>query len=202
MAGDRTGNVDQVHHVAAEDEAQRIGIVRQHNLNHFCRGFRRALRFESHVRDGTPLAQPTRMRFAVPLLLLFAFAGLGDSTSPTIRVPSGGDLQGGLNNARPGDTILLARDGQYVGNFVLPSRKGSASSSDDRVVTVRTEGEADFPREGERMTPAAAAHLARLRSPNASPALQTAAAARGWRIALVEFQANADEKGAIIALGD
>src|SRR5262249_34047271 len=46
------------------------------------------------------------------------------------------------------------------------------------------------------------AHLARLRSPNLSPALQTAAGARGWRIALVELQATADERGTIVALGD
>src|SRR4051794_22776077 len=138
------------------------------------------------------------MRLAPPLLFLLAFAGVGDSNSPTIRVPSGGDLQAALNKARPGDTVLLARDGQYVGNFVLPDGKGE----DERPITVRTEGDTDFPREGERMTPAAAAHLAKLRSPNLSPALQTAAAARGWRIQLIEFQPTADEKGTIVALGD
>src|SRR5262245_14208887 len=100
------------------------------------------------------------MRFGVPLLLLFVFAGIGDSTSPTIRVPSGGDLQAALNNARPGDTILLARDGQYVGNFVLPSRKGAENGDHERVVILRTEGDAGFPGEGERMTPESAAHLA------------------------------------------
>src|SRR5262245_3795410 len=115
-----------------------------------------------------------RMRFAVPLFLLLTFAGSGDSTSPAIRVPSGGDLQAALNRARPGDTILLARDGQYVGNFVLPSPKGPAGDHGDneRVVTVRTEGDTGFPRDGERMTPAAAAHLAKLQSPNGSPVLQ------------------------------
>ena len=100
--------------------------------------------------------------------------------------------------------MRYAHDGQYVGNFVLPARKGSGSDNgdSDRAITMRTEGDEGFPREGERMTPAAAAHLARLRSPNLSPALQTAAGARGWRIALVELQATADEKGTIVALGD
>ena len=114
------------------------------------------------------------------------------------RVPSGGDLQAALSRAKPGDTVLLARDGQYVGNFVLPAHKGD----DDRVITVRTEGDSDFPAEGERMTPAAAAHLAKLRSPNASPVLRTAATARGWRIQLIELQATAGENGTIVALGD
>jgi hypothetical protein len=144
------------------------------------------------------------MRFAVPLLLLLTFGGIGDSSSPAIRVPSGGDLQAALNRARPGETILLARDGQYVGNFILPSRKGSGGDygDDERVVTVRTEGDTDLPRDGERMTPAAAAHLAKLRSPNGSPVLQTASAARGWRIALIELQATGNENGTIVALGD
>ncbi|OLC42647.1 MAG: hypothetical protein AUH43_22100 [Acidobacteria bacterium 13_1_40CM_65_14] len=138
------------------------------------------------------------MRFVMPMVVVLALAGIGDPVGSTIRVPSGGDLQAALNNARPGDTILLARDGSYLGSFVLPARRGD----DDRVITVRTEGDADLPREGERMTPSAAEHLAKLRSPNGSPALQTAPGARGWRIALVEIQATRDGAGTIVALGD
>ena len=44
MAGDRAGDVDQVHHGAAEDEPERVGVVRQHDLNHFGRRLRRTLR--------------------------------------------------------------------------------------------------------------------------------------------------------------
>jgi hypothetical protein len=138
------------------------------------------------------------MRFVMPMVVVLALAGIGDPVGSTIRVPSGGDLQAALNNARPGDTILLARDGSYLGSFVLPARRGD----DDRVITVRTEGDADLPREGERMTPSAAEHLAKLRSPNGSPALQTAPGARGWRIALAEIQATRDGAGTIVALGD
>jgi hypothetical protein len=130
--------------------------------------------------------------------MVLAAIVVGDHAPSAIRIPSGGDLQAALNNARPGDTILLARDASYLGNFVLPARRGD----DDRAITVRTEGDADLPREGERMTPAAAEHLAKLRSPNASPALQTAPGARGWRIALVELQATRDGAGTIVALGD
>jgi len=128
---------------------------------------------------------------------------LGDRAGNTIRVPSGGDLQAALNTARPGDTILLARDGRYVGSFVLPahSSRAGADANDDRVVTVMTEGDG-WPREGERMTPAAAEHLATLASPNGSPVLKTAPAARGWRIALVDLPATRDPGGAIVTLGD
>src|SRR5688500_17676120 len=48
------------------------------------------------------------------------------------RVPAGGDLQAALNEAQPGDEILLAAGATFVGNFVLPFKEGAA------FVTVRT----------------------------------------------------------------
>ncbi len=55
---------------------------------------------------------------------------------------------------------------------------------------------------GERLTPEQASGLAKLRSPNNMPVLATEPLARGWRIELVEFQANRDGAGDIITLGD
>ena len=37
MAGDGSGDVDEVHHRAAEDEPERVGIVRQDDLHHLGR---------------------------------------------------------------------------------------------------------------------------------------------------------------------
>lgn len=73
------------------------------------------------------------MRFVMPVVVVLSLAGIGDPVGSTIHVPSGGDLQAALNNARPGDTILLARDASYVGNFLLPARRGD----DDRVIIPR-----------------------------------------------------------------
>jgi hypothetical protein len=114
-----------------------------------------------------------------------------------LKVPAGGDLQSTINRARSGDTILLARGATYTGNFTLPVRTDA-----DGVVTIRTEGDEGFPGDGERISPAASAQLAKLRSPNSSPALATAPATRGWRIALVELLANKDGAGDIVTLGD
>jgi hypothetical protein len=44
--------------------------------------------------------------------------------------------------------------------------------------------------------------LPKLRSPNAEPALRTAAGARGWRILLLEFLASPTGAGEIVRLGD
>ena len=137
-----------------------------------------------------------RMLTALATLLLAALA-VGDPVAQTLTVPSGGDLQAALNQARPGATILLERGGTYVGNFVLPATGGAA----DRLITLRTAGD-DAVAAGRRMDPRAAASLAKVRSPNAAPALATAPGATGWRIQLIEFQANANGAGDIITLGD
>jgi hypothetical protein len=110
-------------------------------------------------------------------------------------VAAGGDLQSALPNARPGDTIRLEAGATYVGNFVLPDKTGTD------VITVETTP-AGLPGAGARIAPAHAAGLAKLRSPNNLPAVQTAAGAHHWRLQLLEFQANVGGAGDIIALGD
>jgi hypothetical protein len=49
VAGDGGGDVDEVHDGAAEDESERVGVVRQDDLHHFGGGLRRAF---SRVRRG------------------------------------------------------------------------------------------------------------------------------------------------------
>src|SRR5207244_4259648 len=68
-------------------------------------------------------------------------------------------------------------------------------------ITVQTAPDG-LPPAGSRISPAFAGRLAKLRSPNSAPALQTAPGAHHWRIQLLEFQANAGGFGDIITLGD
>src|SRR5687767_11328930 len=110
---------------------------------------------------------------------------LTSAAAETRRVPAGGNLQTALDAAQPGDTVLLAAGATFTGNFVLRKKTG------DGFVTVQTEiDEAGPLAPGTRVTPAAAAKLARLQSPNSSPALQTAAYAHHWRIQLLQFGPN------------
>ena len=48
MAGDGAGDVDEVHHRAAQDEAERVGVVRQHDLHHLGGGVGRTLWRQVH----------------------------------------------------------------------------------------------------------------------------------------------------------
>jgi hypothetical protein len=136
------------------------------------------------------------MRALAATVLLFASTAAGPS-GRQVSVAAGGDLQAALNAARAGDTIVLARGAIYIGNFTLPVRSDASG-----IVTIRTEGDQGLPGDGERITPDAAAPLAKLRSPNSSPALATAPATRGWSLLLLELQANKDGVGDIVTLGN
>ena len=114
----------------------------------------------------------------------------------TIRVASGGDLQGALDRARAGDVIELAAGAAFTGNFVLPAKTGN------RYTVLRTAATAGLPDRAGRISPAHAGKLARLQSPNGTAALRTAPGAHHWRLMLLEFGPNAGGVGDILVLGD
>src|SRR5262245_1215109 len=123
-----------------------------------------------------------------------AFAvGASSAHAATITVPANGDLNAALFNARPGDTITLAAGATYVGNFTLPAKDGND------VITIRSSAMDPVPA-GARVMPGHKEVMARLKSPNSGPALQTAPGAHHWRIILIEFEGsnNAD----LVALGN
>jgi hypothetical protein len=72
----------------------------------------------------------------------------------------------------------------------------------DAFITLQSSPDPSLADEGGRISPADAPHLAKLRSPNSSPALQTAPGAHHWRVQLLEFDAGPGGTGSIIALGD
>ncbi len=112
-------------------------------------------------------------------------------------VAAGADLQAAINNAQPGDTLMLAAGASYVGNFVLPVKSGSS------YITIRSSApDSSLPGDNTRITPAYASLLPKLRSPNSSPALATVAGAHHYRVQFVEFQANYQGFYDVIALGD
>jgi len=115
----------------------------------------------------------------------------------TIYVAAGGDLQSALNAARPGDTVVLQANAEFVGNFVLPAKSG------DAWITVRTStADSGLPAAGYRIQPAHAALLPRLRSPNEDAALRTAPGAHHWILRYLEFRANQGGFGDLIQIGD
>ena len=116
----------------------------------------------------------------------------------TVRVGASANLQAALDAARPGDVLLLPPGATYVGNFVLRNSGATPSSAPaGGWIVVRTDiPDATLGAEGTRMTPSRAASLklARIRSPNYSPAIGTAEGAHHWRITGVEIDVGPSVK--------
>jgi hypothetical protein len=139
------------------------------------------------------LVAPTLPRAAALAICVLAASPL-DAATVTLR--TGDNLQTALNNAQPGDTILLEPGAVFTGNFVLPVKSGTA------FITISTAPDARHPSAGARVTPAHSPALARIQSGTTMAALHTAAGAHHWRLRLIEFAPNRDGFGEIIQLGD
>lgn len=103
----------------------------------------------------------------------------------TIRVPAGGDLQAALNNARPGDRILLQAGATYTGAFVFPPKSGSGW------ITVETE--TTLPPEGTRMN--TSYPLARLIQPGYDAAARFPSGSHHYRLVGLELTAAGSVTG-------
>src|SRR5688500_14648293 len=57
--------------------------------------------------------------------------------SSTVRVGAGEDLQAALEQARPGDTILLEAGATFRGNFTLPNKQGTTGQQ-EQWITIRS----------------------------------------------------------------
>ncbi|HKQ74284.1 MAG TPA: fibronectin type III domain-containing protein [Blastocatellia bacterium] len=102
-------------------------------------------------------------------------------TGQTIAVTAGGNLQSALDQAQPGDVILLQAGATFTGNFVLPNKNGAGW------ITVRTAtSDANLP-PGSRVTPASASLMPKIISPNSEPAARTTGGAHHFRFVGIEF---------------
>jgi hypothetical protein len=108
-------------------------------------------------------------------------------TGRTVPVAAGADLQAALNAARPGDTLALQPGAVFRGNFTLPKKAG------DGWIVVRTATPDDkFAPQGARVTPAAAAFMPKIESPNSGPAIAALPGAHHYRFIGVEFTVAPD----------
>src|SRR2546426_1312865 len=103
-------------------------------------------------------------------------------TGQIIAVPAGGNFQGALNSAQPGDVITLQAGATFTGPFTLPVKSGSGW------IIVRTSAaDSSIPAQGKRMTPSYAAQLPKIVTPSTGPAIQTASGAHHFRFVAVEI---------------
>jgi hypothetical protein len=119
-------------------------------------------------------------------------------TGRTINVPAGGNLQRAIDQARPGDVIMLESGATFRGHLKLREKSGSGW------ITIRTAvPDARLPREGERITPEYAPVLAKIVTPDGGPAILASPRAHHYRIIGVEVTVDTAVKnnGGLIRLG-
>lgn len=140
------------------------------------------------IRNGQNPAQQGRPRRTTP-------------GGQEITLKSGGDLQGAINRAQLGDTIILEAGGTFEGPITLPKKESSDSSA---YLTIRTSNLAGISKEGERVSPAHASAMPKILSPANSAAVRTADAAHHYKFIGVEFTIapNANYVFNLINLGE
>lgn len=115
------------------------------------------------------------------LSLLAIFLLATPSYATTFTVNAGGNLQTAINNAQPGDIIILQAGASFTGPFVLPAKNGN------RYITIQSSALSSLPAPGHRVSPANAANMPKIVAPNADNALRTAASASYYQFIGIEF---------------
>jgi hypothetical protein len=99
-----------------------------------------------------------------------------------INVAAGGDLQGALNNAQLGDTIVLQAGASYTGPFTLPNKTTGTGW-----IYITSSQYSSLPGPGTRVSPNNAAAMPKILSPANSNAIVTVANSHHFRFVGIEI---------------
>jgi len=133
--------------------------------------------------SSLPASQEKRASFTLPELPRFSVdTSMPEQAGRVIAVPADGDFQQAIDDARPGDTIVLQAGATYTGTFTLPKKEG------DGWIVVKSSADSQLPPPGTRVTPADAEHMPKIvTARNVQPALRTVPGAHHYRFIGIEF---------------
>jgi hypothetical protein len=106
-------------------------------------------------------------------------------SNQTINVPAGGNFQTAIDNANPGDTIVLQAGATYTGNFAFRPKQGEGC------ITIRSSAsDSVLPQTGQRTGPSYASQMAKIVSPNGLYALGFFPGSHHYRFMHLEVAAS------------
>jgi len=141
----------------------------------------------SVAQSVTVTVVPQPSQGAPELPRVFLDTAYRPPTGNTIRVAAGQSVQAAINQAQPGDVIMLQAGATFTGNFVLPNKSGSSW------IIIRSDAaDAALPPPGARVSPASASLMPKLVSQTSDPVVQTDDGAHHYRFIGVEFRATTD----------
>ena len=136
-----------------------------------------------------PAAPVTPSAGATPPAMLIATSM--PSSSRSLLVKAGGNLQAAIDSARPGDAILLEGGATYRGAFVLRNKQ----SAQGAWIVIRPADMSTLPGEGSRVSPANAVAMPKLVMPSGNQgAISTDPGAGYYRLVGVEITTDAAVK--------
>lgn len=138
---------------------------------------------------ATPgLATPITTQAAVPSGMPTLPQATVDLTMPTQtgtiwNVPAGdaATFQSDINGANCGDTIVLVAGSTYTGNFTIPNKVCSGW------ILIESSALSSLPASNHRVGPSDAPNMAKISTPNTSPAIEFLARSHNWRLIGLEI---------------
>lgn len=103
-------------------------------------------------------------------------------TGTTFSLAAGGNLQTALNNAAPGDTIILAAEATFKGNFTLPYK----SNPQNKWIIIKSSQLNNLPVVGKRVSPSQSHLMPKIISNGVEPAISANKSAGYYRFIGVE----------------
>src|ERR1044071_9407908 len=111
----------------------------------------------THARLGSLVLRVSQIRLHNLLVLLAAFLAVAGATrsasAATRAVGAGANLEQALDEAQPGDTLVLEAGAVFVGPFTLPAKAG------DGWITVQSSALGSLPGDGQRVSPSDSTHM-------------------------------------------